>query len=235
VATRGRHGGNQGTEFFVPRDLLWSSSMQTFRVSATGTFLFLASTLARPAVAEVLVVGGGGPGAFVQIQVAATVASDGDVLLVKGGTFAGFTIDDKALTVVADTDAVVVIAGTTIVQNLTAGRNVVLSGLHGRGLTQATLDPSAGVGLLLRANAGFVRVQDSSFEGASGAGDSVGFQGECCDLPGQSTGCWAGTRIENCAGGRLFCTALLPGVPRASSRSGSANRWAGTRWASRSA
>lgn len=128
-------------------------------------FLFvlcLSAVLARTTSAgNVLIVSPSIPGAYTQIQPAVDAAQDGDLVLVKSGTYSFFQIVDKSLTVVADASAVVQVDGIRV-QNLSATRTVVLSGLRANGTSGSLSLFSA---LYLSNNAGSVRALDCSLSG----------------------------------------------------------------------
>ncbi len=161
------------------------------------------------ATAGVLVVAPSG-GQYAQIQPAVDAASPGDVILVRSGTHSPVTVVAKSLTISADTGAVVTIAGTTTVRDLAAGQVVVLSGLRGTGVTSNSTSDDAGLGLLLRANAGLVRIQGCEFTGARGWGDGGSGGAFCCDLPLHDNG-WDAARIDACPAGTTFTATTLRG------------------------
>ena len=185
------------------------SAAVTLRSAALAALALLAAThtVAR---ADVLVVHPvAGP--YFQIQDAVLAANPGDVILVGSGNYAPVTVDAKALTIAADTGATPIVNGTTTVRNLAAGQVVVLSGINGGGLTSSSPSDDAGVGLLLRANAGFVRVQGCEFLGAAGYGDgSTGGGSECCDLPLHDGG-WDGCWVDGSSAGTTFTATNLRG------------------------
>ncbi len=129
----------------------------------------LVPILALPAAAGgVLVVDADSPGGFADIQAAVDVAADGDVVLLKTGEYSGFTIVDKDLTVVTDELNDVVIRGAIVVQELSAPKTVLLTGLAGVGDERA-----GGSSLMLLDNDGIVWVEGcvlrASPSGACGA------------------------------------------------------------------
>ena len=187
--------------------------MQPILASRTLRLALGLALLAAPATAGVLVVGGGGPGTYPDIQSAVAASVDGDVVLVQSGSYGPVSVDGKALTITADAGATVQIAGRTTVQNVPAGKTVVIAGIDGQGVAAAGVDPALGVGLLVRGNAGYVRIQDGAFTGANGLGDGLYVPpgSSCCNNPGNRTGGWAGARVEDNAGSVVLRRVVLTG------------------------
>lgn len=134
--------------------------MSALRPASASLFLVLAATAAR--AGGVIVVDPANPGAYWDIQPAIDAASDGDTVLVKSGFYGPFEIQDKDLRVVADVHHTAAVAGTVVVRGLSAGKDVVLTGLVVVGI-YSTL-PWEGHGLYLENDAGSVRVQDCKIE-----------------------------------------------------------------------
>lgn len=120
---------------------------------AVATFAYAAP----PTVGAVWIVGPSGP--FTDIQAAVDAAVDGDAVLVKSGTYSSFFVDDKALTIVGDDGGAVKVLGEARVENLAAGKLVVLS----RMTFQATA--TGQYPLRTRHDAGSIRVQSCTLEG----------------------------------------------------------------------
>jgi hypothetical protein len=136
--------------------------MKRALVHRAGAFALAFLLAAAPAVtADVLIVDGNGGAAFTTIQAAVTSAVDGDVILVKSfDAYGSFSIANLSLIVMADAGANVTLQGSVTIQNLSADRRVVISGLSVYG--QADL----GSGLNVANNQGAVRLQDCLFQGA---------------------------------------------------------------------
>lgn len=107
------------------------------------------SVLGAESRADVLTVG---PGGFATPQAAINAASDGDVILIEAGVHPGFVIDNKELFVAASQLVFPVRVGASSVQNLAAGKTVVLADLR-------IVSETTGRALGLTACAGAVRVQ----------------------------------------------------------------------------
>lgn len=127
-------------------------------------FVHLATTIVilttPPLDAAVHVVddnGGVGVG-FTDIQPAVTAAQDGDMVLVKTGVYGGFTITDKALVVTADSGQTVTVTGQILVQNLSAGKQLAISGVDVQG-------NQTGEALILQQNAGPILIENGTFVG----------------------------------------------------------------------
>jgi len=161
--------------------------------------------LATIASGEVLVVASGGGGQFTNLQSAVNAAQEGDTLLVKPGAYSTFTIDGESLTVAADTGGPVTVYGTVTVRDLSAGQQVVLSGLTVTGAITTSMADAPGAGLVVTGNTGAVRAKDCRFQGAIGYGD--GWNGNCCQQDHHHWG-WEGAIVDANPGGVAFvgCT-----------------------------
>src|SRR6185295_13168121 len=114
------------------------------------------SCIPAPAFAGVHIVDTTGRGDQLTIAAAVAAASDGDLVLVRSGTYAGFVVDDKALVITIDVGALVTIEGTIEIDNLAAGKSLVLAEL----LVHGTADASGSSPALRLVNAaGRVRVE----------------------------------------------------------------------------
>ncbi len=153
--------------------------------------------LAAPSAADVLDVRGPSPD-YQQISDAVTAAVDGDLIRVWPGNYAGFSINDKTLTVIrALSTGTVQVNGACLIENLSPGRHVEMTGISASGKTD--------YGLHVRNSQGSVRVREGQFWGAN---DDTG----TWDMP------WAGVRVDTCKDVELvFCTAA----------GGSCNGWYG--------
>jgi len=120
--------------------------------------------------ADVLVVDpNGGAGTFATIRAAVQAAHDEDAILVKSGTYYGFEIDGKALSILADSGANAMVEARGKVENLPAGKIVVLDGLNFSGsVSEDSFPDEDNSGLYVHANAGPVRVQDCTIVGGFG-------------------------------------------------------------------
>jgi hypothetical protein len=98
-------------------------------------------------------------GPYTEIRDAVSAAAPGDLILVEPGGYAHFGVIGKGLTVAARISGTVHVNGTVRVQSVPAGAAVSLSGLN---VVAATIQIQPA--LRLFANAGAVRVEDSSFE-----------------------------------------------------------------------
>ena len=174
-----------------------------------GVSLMLVAAFTTSAGAGVLTVAPSGA-AYTDIQAAVTAANPGDLVLVSTGTYGPVTVDGKDLTICADFGATVSIVGTTTVMNVSATQQVVLSNLTGAGVTSSLLDETAGAGLVVADNAGFVRVEACRFSGARGS-DTGGFLQFCCDYGGHDEGWDGGLMRDNLAGVSLAGTTLIGG------------------------
>ncbi len=116
----------------------------------------------RPRTGRVLVVGA--PSGFATIQGAIDQAEDGDVILVKSGSYSGFSIVDKGIYVTADAGLAIQIQGPVTVENLSAGKSVLLAGFASVD-SQGDQPPFAA-----RHDAGSVRVEQCTF-GLGGSHD----------------------------------------------------------------
>ncbi len=144
-----------------------------------------AAALAEPSAQGLLLVDPQGPpGAYPTIEDAVQAASDGDVIVVREGVYLSFYVDDKALSIVAAPGAWVRLTAGPRVVNLSAGKRVLLSGLHVTGTANQFL--MAGNGLNLIGNEGQIRIQDCVLIGANnlhlpqnctGIGDGNGWRG----------------------------------------------------------
>jgi hypothetical protein len=135
------------------------------RIAATSCAFAL---FASAAVAgNQLVVGPAGTAPFADIESAVQAAADGDVIVVKPGNYFGFYVQDKALSIVAELPNTVNVTGASRVVFLAAGKTVQVHGLAFRGIKGAQFPQFAGYAFLAIGNAGAVRFQDCSFEGAS--------------------------------------------------------------------
>jgi len=135
------------------------SPLSSHRSVAVGLSAWL---LAAPLTAGVLVVDAGGGGDHTSPFDAVSAAADGDIILVKPGTYTGLFegtlfLGDKSLTVVADGGPVEV--GSAIVEDLPAGKTVVLRGLD----LQA--DGFSASGLSVDGSDGEVWVEDCTMVG----------------------------------------------------------------------
>jgi predicted outer membrane repeat protein len=102
---------------------------------------------------------------FYSLQDAVNAATDGDTILVATGQYEPFTITNKSVSIVSVPGHVVFIDGTIRVNDLAAGRSVLLSGLEGRGKTQPNQsDP----GLIVSSCQGHVRVEGCKLTGGLG-------------------------------------------------------------------
>lgn len=101
---------------------------------------------------------GGTGGDYPDIQSAVDASVDGDVVLVRSGNYQGFTIDGKSISVVADTNDKVALLSGVIVENIAAGKSVVLAGLH-----VIALPAPAGACLAGYASSGSLRMQSCKF------------------------------------------------------------------------
>jgi hypothetical protein len=112
-------------------------------------FVFLATCLAagRTAGADVLVVGGGN---YQTVQEAVNVAHDGDVVLVYANVNNENVVVSKGIAIVADVPTRLTWIGALQIQNVPAGRTVLISGFN-LGI------PSS---LSISDNAGSIRIQD---------------------------------------------------------------------------
>ncbi|MDZ4771811.1 MAG: hypothetical protein SGI72_01615 [Planctomycetota bacterium] len=174
--------------------------------------LALVSFAQAPAFANVLKVAPSGA-PFTQIQAAVTAAGPDDVILISSGSYGAVTIDGKSLTLCSTTAGIVSILGTTTVKNLTPTQRVVLSGLKGYGPITSGFPPlGAGAGLVVVNNAGHVRVEKCTFEGAIGWGDNTtgGSFGGCCDMSAVNGG-RAGAMLRDNAQGVSFVACALKG------------------------
>jgi hypothetical protein len=123
------------------------------------------SFLATSSFASVIVVDASGGGNFTAIQPAVDAANDGDVILVKSGTYAWFAVGNKALAIVGDAGSSVHVDGSVRVQNLAAGKTVVIENVKGAGLADS--DPLLGYGLYVANNQGRVRIENCNWTGAA--------------------------------------------------------------------
>ena len=139
--------------------------------------------LAAPAAAgNVLVVDAVGTRTFTDVQPAIDAAVDGDTILVRSGTYGAFSVANKALAIVGDNFAVVQIRGVMRVDDLSAGKTVVLENLKTTQVPVSTGSP----GLHLSNDAGSVRLERCTFLGADGT------------IPAHRDA-WQGALVESCA------------------------------------
>ncbi|MCK6445594.1 MAG: hypothetical protein L6Q99_04315 [Planctomycetes bacterium] len=137
-----------------------------------------------------------GPGQqFATIQAAIDVANDFDVIVVKTGTYVGFSVDDRQLAIVGAPGGLPLIVGEMTVENLAAGRSLLLARLHARGQAKDTY------ALRSRHNLGSVAVERCVLKGPTGsntfptiAGTAawVGFDAQTRFVSTSITGGWAG-------------------------------------------
>lgn len=126
--------------------------------------LSLGSLLGHDALGGVIVVDP--HGAITTVNAALALAHDGDTIVVKSGLYPGFTIVDRAVSIVAAPEADVVIVSAIGIQNLAAGKTIVLDRLKVNGNnTPFVWDGHA---LWLAANLGRIRLQGCEFRGANG-------------------------------------------------------------------
>lgn len=105
-------------------------------------------------------------GAITTVSAALEIAQNGDAIVVKSGIYPGFTIVDKAISILAAPEADVVIVSAIGIQNLAAGKTVLLDRLKVNGInTPFVWDGHA---LWLAANLGRIRLQGCEFRGADG-------------------------------------------------------------------
>lgn len=135
------------------------------------------AVLSAGARADVLNVGGPAPD-FAQIADAVAAATNGDLIRVWPGTYGPFTVRDRSLSIARATfTGEVQVAGTIHVQDLSAGRSLVLTGISSEGIGDA--------GLVILDCEGSVRVREGRFLGARNA------------QPGTTTRP-PGARVERC-------------------------------------
>ncbi|MCK6445281.1 MAG: hypothetical protein L6Q99_02720 [Planctomycetes bacterium] len=134
-------------------------------LNAGALALAASAATTSPSVGKVWVVGPGGQ--FVDIQAAVDAAADGDALVVRPGTYSSFFVDDKALAIVGDDGGTAIVLGEVRVENLAAGKLLVLS----RMTVDATV--AGQYPLRTRNDAGAIRVQSCTFEGFD---SNVGYQ-----------------------------------------------------------
>lgn len=141
-----------------------SSVQRALRVGAT------ALVFAARAGAEVHIVSPLVQGAFLDVQDAIDAASDGDLIVVYEGSYSSILIDDLAVAILGWPSQVVT-TGPIRVQNLAAGKLVVLSGL------QVPLGPEvpdpAEPALTASSCAGSLRLQDCSLAGQTASTGSA--------------------------------------------------------------
>lgn len=159
------------------------------------------AALALPCFADVLVVNAAGGAPYTDIQSAIQAAQDGDVVLIESGTYPTFVVRNKTLSITADTDETVVVAGPIRVQDLGAGKTVVLSGLQSKGTSNGL--PIETHGLYMKDDLGSVRIELCTFEGMTG-------QPNTCLYPG------SGAHIEDCADVALIACTMNGTVPNGS-------------------
>jgi hypothetical protein len=147
---------------------------------------------AVPCLADVLNVRGPSSD-YSQISTAVDAAAEGDVIRIWPGNYKGFTIDDKSLTLVRAKDSGnILVKGTCRIENLSAGRSAVLTGVSADGVED--------YGLLVSNCAGSVRVREGIFQGAD---DNTGTWNEA----------YSGIRVKDSADVELvFCTAYAGGL-----------------------
>jgi hypothetical protein len=128
--------------------------------------LWLAAPALLPPIGNVLVVDDDGSAPFTTIQSAVDAAIDGDVVLVRPGNYSGFSITDESLVVVGDLGAAILVHGPVHVVDIAASRSVVLANLSVTGAQ--SFDLELAVGLMLRNDAGSVRVESCTLVGWAG-------------------------------------------------------------------
>jgi predicted outer membrane repeat protein len=132
----------------------------------SSLFAFALLLPIRISAAGVRIVDPGGHGDSTSIGAAVASAADGDLLLVRSGTYAAVTLDDRDLAIVADAGANVIVQGTVVVQNLSAGKSFVLSGIEIRG--PVTVQGS-GPALSITNALGAVRISECVLRGGAGS------------------------------------------------------------------
>ncbi len=128
---------------------------------------FALTCVPAPAFAGVHIVDATGRGDQLTIAAAVAAASDGDLLLVRSGTYSGFVVDDKALVITLDAGALVTIEGTIEIDNLSAGKTLVLADLVVNGPGSAL---GSGPALTLAQDAGHLCIENCGLRGGRGLG-----------------------------------------------------------------
>lgn len=143
-------------------------------------FVLLPWAVSAIATADVLVVDASS-GPFTDLQAAVDAAQPGDALLVKSGSYTTFLVNAKPLAIVGDEGADVQIVGAVRVRSLPRDSVLLLSNLNATGTSGTS---SARYGLYVVDNQGAIRVSNSSFRGAAGAGGTQkdGADGLYCQL-----------------------------------------------------
>ena len=131
--------------------------------SALVLALVLVAPAARGGGARIVEAPGLPP--FDDLQDAVNAAADGDTILVATGLYEPFTITNKSVSIVAVPGHVVFIDGTIRINDLAAGRSVLLSGLEGSGKTQPNQSEP---GLIVTSCQGHVRVEGCKLRGGLG-------------------------------------------------------------------
>jgi predicted outer membrane repeat protein len=133
------------------------------RFAALGLALALTASDAFAGGARIVDAPGLPP--FYDLQDAVDAASDGDTILVAAGIYDPFTITNKSLSIVSVPGHVVFIDGPILVNNLSATRSVLLSGLEGSGKTQPSQSEPA---LVVTNCQGHVRIEGCKLTGGLG-------------------------------------------------------------------